>query len=283
MLPILANGLSFSVHGNLGGFTVTHDVTVLEPGLEVLNLRFRAGVPEAAPRVAVCWKLPIRDVQARWTTDADRQLWANWWHGLRSKVTSQAPVFGLYNSAGENRLTFAASDALNNLELKAGVSEETGEFDCEVKLFDGPTAPIAAYDLQVRLDLRPLLFHLVLKQVAADYRTVNDRKHTILLGNNLAGRLVYDLLPEYAEFINACLLFDANLPKDAIAINSDVNYYLDICDEGDNYNSYHSLFMSLRENGIAHEYRVRQGTTSHDSFLTGLNESAGFMKIHLQN
>lgn len=167
MPPILANGLAFSVHGNLGGFAVTHDVTVLEPGLEVLNLRFRAGVPEAAPQVAVCWTLPIRDVQARWTTDADRQLWANWWHGLRSKVTSQAPVFGLYNSAGENRLTFAASDALNNLELKAGVSEETGEFDCEVKLFDGPTAPIAAYDLQVRLDLRPLLFHQVLKQVAA--------------------------------------------------------------------------------------------------------------------
>ncbi|MCX6224528.1 MAG: hypothetical protein NTV01_07210, partial [Bacteroidia bacterium] len=62
-----------------------------------------------------------------------------------------------------------------------------------------------------------------------------------------------------------------------------VNYYLDICDEGVNDNSYHSLFMSLRENGIAHEYRVRQGTASHDSFLAGLNESASYMKIHLQN
>lgn len=167
MNPILANGLAFSIHGNLGGFVVAHDVTVLEPGLEVLNLRFRAPAPEAAPRVAIGWKLAICDVQTRWTTDADRQLWANWWHGLRSNVTSQAPVFGLYNSAGDNRLTFAASDALNNLELKAGVSEETGEFDCQVKLFDGPCAPVAAYDLQIRLDRRPLPFHRVLKETAA--------------------------------------------------------------------------------------------------------------------
>ncbi|TSA37726.1 MAG: hypothetical protein D4R64_05130 [Porphyromonadaceae bacterium] len=144
----------------------------------------------------------------------------------------------------------------------------------------------ASLIVEIPLQTEPVsavVLQQILNQVQTGYRTLSDRKHTILLGNNLAGRLVYDLLPDCAEFINACLLFDANLPQDATAISSDVNYYLDICDEGVNYNSYHSLFMSLRENGIAHEYRVRQGTASHDSFLAGLNESASYMKIHLQN
>jgi hypothetical protein len=83
--------------------------------------------------------------------------------------------------------------------------------------------------------------------------------------------------------INACLLFDANIPIDAIATNPAISYYLDICDEGINYSGYNSLYLSLRHNKLTHEYRVRQGMSSHQSFLNGLDESAGFMKTHLRN
>ena len=122
----------------------------------------------------------------------------------------------------------------------------------------------------------------IVNQVRSKYRTVPDRNHTILLCNNSAGSIAYKLIPECAELFNAFLLFDANLPDDAIANSPDLSYYLDISDKGINYNSYHSLYMSLRHNQIGHEYRVRQGTSSHESFLNGLNESASFMNIHLQ-
>jgi hypothetical protein len=122
----------------------------------------------------------------------------------------------------------------------------------------------------------------IINQTRSKYRTVPDRNHTILLCNNKAGSITYKLIPECADLFNACLLFDANIPDNAVVNNPDLSYYLDISDEGENYNSYHSLYMSFRHNQVNHEYRVRQGSSSHESFLNGLNESASFMKIHLQ-
>jgi len=121
----------------------------------------------------------------------------------------------------------------------------------------------------------------IVTQVRSEYRTVPHRNHTILLCNNNAGSMAYKLIPECAELFNAFLLFDANLPDDAIANSPDLSYYLDISDQGINYKSYHSLYMSLRHNQIGHEYRVRQGNSSHESFLNGLDESAGFITDHL--
>jgi S-formylglutathione hydrolase FrmB len=123
----------------------------------------------------------------------------------------------------------------------------------------------------------------ILSQVRARYRTFTDRKHVILLGNKQAGLQAYELIPACSELINACLLFDANLPADAMADNMALSYYLDICDEGVNYKSYNALYMSLRHNKLTHEYRVRQGSPSQESFLNGICESAAFMKEHLRN
>jgi len=123
----------------------------------------------------------------------------------------------------------------------------------------------------------------IISQLHAKYRTIADRNHTIILGNKQAGLLAYELFPENPDIINSCLLFDANLPDDATTANSYLSYYLDIPDEGINYQGYHSLYMSLRKNKVDHEYRVRQGTSSHDSFLKGLYEAAGFIKEHLRN
>ena len=123
----------------------------------------------------------------------------------------------------------------------------------------------------------------IITQLRSKYRTIADAKHTILIGNRKAGQLAYEFVPKFSGLINACLLFDANLPEDAIAYDSGISYYLDICDEGINYKNYHSLYMSLRHIRINHEYRVRQGTPTHNSFLNGLNESAVYMKNHLSS
>jgi len=128
-----------------------------------------------------------------------------------------------------------------------------------------------------------VILQQILTQVRTKYRTIADRKHTLLLGNKQAGLLAYQLVTACSQQINACLLFDANIPLDASADNSDLSYYLDITDEGLNYNGYHSLYMSLRKNQLNHEYRVRPGTPSHESFLNGLSESAAYITDHLNN
>lgn len=140
--------------------------------------------------------------------------------------------------------------------------------------------------VEIPLQTEPITVEVlqqIISQVRAKYRTLADSKHTVLLGNKHAGLLSYQLISDCADRINACLLFDANLPVDASATNPATSYYLDICDEGINYTGYNSLYLSLRHNKLTHEYRVRQGTPSHESFLNGLYESASFMKEHLRN
>jgi len=144
----------------------------------------------------------------------------------------------------------------------------------------------AALLVEIPLQTEPITVEVlqqIMSQLNAKYRTIADRNHTIILGNKQAGLLAYELFPESSGHINSCLLFDANLPEDATATDSYLGYYLDISDEGINYKGYHSLYMSLRKNNVDHEYRVRQGTSSHESFLNGVFEAAGFIKEHLRN
>ncbi|MDP2722216.1 MAG: alpha/beta hydrolase family protein [Bacteroidales bacterium] len=123
----------------------------------------------------------------------------------------------------------------------------------------------------------------ILNQVNSGYRILNDRNHTVLIGNGDGGRMAYQMLTESTDLFNTCLLFDANLPEDASINLTDVSIYLDICDLGINYKSYHSLYVSLRNHQADHEYRVRQGTPSPDSFLNGLTESSYYIKAHLND
>jgi enterochelin esterase-like enzyme len=124
-------------------------------------------------------------------------------------------------------------------------------------------------------------FQQVIRSVSGSFRTNPGRKHGLLIGNGEGGRLAFEFMPACSGVVNACMLFDANLP-DVPAIDVAVaDWYLDISDEGRNYLSYHALYMTLRANEVNHEFRVRQGTPTHSSFLVGLFESGGFIKNHL--
>jgi len=118
-------------------------------------------------------------------------------------------------------------------------------------------------------------------QVRENYRTIEDSDHTIMLGNKQGGHLVHYLMPA-CDFSNTFLLFNADLPDNALAFIPGASFYLDICEQGTSYKGYQSLYMCLRQNQLDPEYRVRQGTPSHDSFLIGLDEASGFMKDHLK-
>jgi len=126
--------------------------------------------------------------------------------------------------------------------------------------------------------LQQILDHLI-----ENYKTADDRNQTVLAGNKRAGALAWEFAPGLSGNINACMIFDANLPENAAADNPDIAYYLDITEEGINYKGYHSLYLSLRENDIPHEYRVRQGIPSHNALLNGIFFSQGFLNDHLKN
>ncbi len=123
----------------------------------------------------------------------------------------------------------------------------------------------------------------ILDQVKSKYRTTDKKSQTVLAGNNQSGALAWELAPGFSSSINACLLFDASLPENATTVDKGIAYYLDISDKGINYKAYHSLYLAIRQQDVHYEYRVRQGTPSHQAFLNGLSDSFLFMKDHLKN
>jgi enterochelin esterase-like enzyme len=122
----------------------------------------------------------------------------------------------------------------------------------------------------------------IIDEVRTAYRIRNGRAFNILAGNAAGGGAAFEIAPACADLFNACLLFDAVLPSDAAAGQADLSYYLDITDQAVNYAAYHGLYMSLRQNSISHEYRVRQGLHSPSDFLNGLYEASGYISKHLK-
>lgn len=126
------------------------------------------------------------------------------------------------------------------------------------------------------------LMNAICDSVKSNFRVKTGGNYAVIAGNGGAGGSLYQLQTSLHDRFNACLLFDASLPSDATVAGSALSWYLDITDKGNNYPAYHSFYMSLRETGVAHQYRVRQGLTEHTDFLTGLSEASVFIKDQLK-
>lgn len=123
----------------------------------------------------------------------------------------------------------------------------------------------------------------IIAQLDSDYRTSDMREKWIIMGNRGGGRLAYQMMPGLTSKIHACLLFDADLPENPEVTDATITYYLDITDNGLHYKSNNALYLNLRQNEIPHEYRIRQGSPTHDSFLNGVSEAISFLNKNLKS
>ena len=81
-------------------------------------------------------------------------------------ITSQAPVVSLFNANGNNRLTFAFSDGLNPVLLKACIIEETAEYNCSIKMFTEPSTRITEYQSVLCIDTRNIPYYESLNNIS---------------------------------------------------------------------------------------------------------------------
>ncbi|GCE30736.1 hypothetical protein KDA_62200 [Dictyobacter alpinus] len=158
-----------TINGLGDHFIATQTTTRLEEGLDLIAFTFktRDHQPQPMPHIQIAWSIPMHDIYSIWNSSSDRNksLAPNWTSGTIAKVTSQMPVTSLYNYHGQNRLTFAFSDALEAVEMKVGVSEETGELHCALNLFVESTPQLASYEATLRLDTRAIAYYQALHQV----------------------------------------------------------------------------------------------------------------------
>jgi alpha-galactosidase len=124
-------------------------------GLDLIQLKLSSPTLAVPGVYRLSWRQPLVDIQGFWRpgNDQGRTLPADWSEGFVSQSTTHAPVGCLYNLNGQNRHTWAFSDALNPIEILAGVHEETAVFRFSLTLFKA-CAPFKEYAATLRLDTR---------------------------------------------------------------------------------------------------------------------------------
>ena len=166
-----AAGLDFDVIGDLKGFDLRLDSENVDPGLDVLTLRLESPRPQPPPTITLRWAVPSHDVAGHWTPSRhlDKAVRPDWARSRleRSMFARSAPVSCLFGGDNENVLTFAASDALNTVDLGSGVREEDALVYSEVVFFTERHEAVTAYAARIRLDRRKVPYYVALRDVAA--------------------------------------------------------------------------------------------------------------------
>ncbi|WP_340003608.1 glycoside hydrolase family 36 protein [Paenibacillus sp. FSL K6-0276] len=174
MQNISSGGYTFTLTGGEEDFNVSLSLKQSATGIIRLNMKLQSDEPRTPGTMELTWKLPVIDVFASWHPGfyRNKRLRVDWENGFRSKATSSAPVCVLYGFQGNNKMTFAFSDALNPVELKAGIHEETSNFLCSVKLFQDQSSPIQSYEATLHIDTRDIPYEESLADVQRWWSTM---------------------------------------------------------------------------------------------------------------
>ncbi|OBZ14849.1 glycoside hydrolase [Bacillus sp. FJAT-27264] len=159
-------------------FNSTTEIETITENLFLVHIKLKAAQKDYPPVCAVEWSIPAVDVHSLWHpgTDRNKAFQVDWGDGFQSKSTSLAPVASLYNLDGRNRMTFAFTDALNNVSIKAGIHEEDSTFLCSVTLFEEAMPKIDHYEATLRIDLRDISYNKALEEVTAWWETLPGYK-----------------------------------------------------------------------------------------------------------
>jgi len=119
--------------------------------------------------LTICWSLPLKDIQYEWypSCGMNRSLRVDWYQPVKSRISSSAPVYCFYNTAGRNRLTVALSDVLTEIDCRLGVREEDGTLWCRIDI------PLLAPSYQVTLyrDQQDVSFAEAIRRVSRWWET----------------------------------------------------------------------------------------------------------------
>jgi len=162
--------LPIEVSGDMGMFSLAITQESPQPGVEVATLRLTSDTPAPPPRLKLAWSIPAHDVHGQWTTGArfNKALGPDWGPDrVSSTVARNAPVMMLFGADDGNRLTFAVSDALNTVNLTAGLREENARVYGGIEMFVEPHRPVTDVEFEVRFDRRDVPFYQALAEVSA--------------------------------------------------------------------------------------------------------------------
>ena len=126
------------------------------------------GQPEGNPAAEIRWSMPLNDIQYEWYPNCsmNRSLHVDFYMPEKSRISSSAPVFCFYNTAGRNRFTMALSDVLTEIDMNLGVHEENGELLCKVVIPLDATGLTQEYEVILYRDYDDISFAEALRRVS---------------------------------------------------------------------------------------------------------------------
>lgn len=156
----------FEIVGELGSFRASWQVAEAEKHLYVVTLKLQSPTALTPPKFSFKWKVPSVDITSFWTPNISMNKANYYGNRVASRAARYAPVLALYNNADVNRMTVACSDALNGIELRSRIIEEDANFHSTVTFFSEKTPARKEYQVQIRIDTRPIPYYQALKEVS---------------------------------------------------------------------------------------------------------------------
>ncbi len=162
-------GQQVQLTGEFGDFETETSIEKLSDGLEILTISLTHQKGATPPEFSLKWKLPSSNIAGYWSSAAfnDKTIGPSWApSSVRSMLAKQAPVITLFGHDDSNRLTFAATEALNTVVLSSGVKEEDGLVYNEITFFSEKHQSVTDYEVKIRFDARPQSYSKALEEVA---------------------------------------------------------------------------------------------------------------------
>ena len=131
-----------------------------------ITLKMKSEQAALPPAVKLNWQLPVCESPIIWMSGYKGGPTANWGRKFPVSGASQAPVVTIMSQAGNNRLTFACSEAIIPKTMSAGVVEENACFDCYVSIFESVKPKLTEYETVIRLDFSAIPYYKTLKSIA---------------------------------------------------------------------------------------------------------------------
>lgn len=138
-------------------------------GVFIVRFEVVSSIAQEPKPIKLRWKLPSINVKGIWKSSISRKKRQQYdWEldHLKTRISVDAPVVGIVGHDDTNRHTFACSDAIHALELNALLREEDNHVYCHVTLFSERHPAVTNFQMDIRIDTRPIGFSDAVKDVS---------------------------------------------------------------------------------------------------------------------
>lgn len=125
-----------------------------KPGIDYLDVRMTAETPTRPDTITLFWEHKAINCHHRTSAEWQYKVCGMGRPKTQASAAKNAPVWSMFDYAGNNRLTLAVADAINTCELGAQHAEETACLTFRIKLFLDPVPPLTEYTTTIRFDSR---------------------------------------------------------------------------------------------------------------------------------